>query len=311
MSGGMMKSSWLKLSVTVVSMALLASCAQKKDSANGSEMANNIVGGKASTAKFQKDNGVVGLMIVATDGGSGICTGSLIDKRIVLTAAHCINAEIGSPVSRIYVIFANNMNELDKLTPEQVRAASTGAEHEDFLASVISETNVWKDIALLKLSSDAPADFKLARLPAANSQLRPGLKVIQAGFGRTEALKSARSDSSGVLRQVDGIKLLSLSADGSELTFEEKDKGSCNGDSGGPAFAKSRGQLVVVGVNSRGTSRTSCIEQGIYTNVVYHLAWIAENKAKLLAQADPAPAAQNPPAAQPPLAANTPPPVSP
>ena len=144
------------------------------------------------------------------------------------------------------------------------------------------------------MSEDAPADFKLAKLATAlnDKSLKADLQVVQAGFGRAEANRDALTDTSGTLRQVEGIALLKKSEDGKELHFKEDGKGSCNGDSGGPAFMKVGRSLVQVGINSRGTSRETCLEVGIFTNIIPHLPWIRETARKLLAAQNQAPKAK-------------------
>lgn len=291
-----------KCGIALLGLALLASCAPNNQTADG--LATNIVGGKAVKANDQKKSGIVGIVIKTADG-MGICTGSLIARNIVLTAAHCLD-ESESPIQNIFVVFAES---IDKAKPEQIRVASTGVANENFAPSAPDSGKSWNDVALLKLAEDAPADFKLALLPDENLKLSVGQQLIQQGYGRAEADRSAKTDSSGVLRTVSGIGILAISADGLELQMNEAKKGSCNGDSGGPALLKtSRGQ-VVVGVDSRGTSQTSCIGVGIYTSVVGQLAWIKTNVQKLqaLPAAAPAPAApvvdQNSPA---PTAPNAP-----
>ena len=228
---------------------------------------------------------------------------SLIARNVILTAAHCLD-ESESPIQNIFVVFAES---IDTAKPEQIRVASTGVANESFAPSAPDSGKSWNDVALIKLSQDAPADFSLAALPDENLKLTAGMKLTQAGYGRAEADRSSTVDSSGVLRTVGGIGIISLSADGLELNLNEAKKGSCNGDSGGPALLKTSKGSVVVGVDSRGTSQTSCIGVGIYTNVVAQLPWIKANVQKLQDQpaASPAPApalALNAPAPAPPSA---------
>jgi secreted trypsin-like serine protease len=280
--------------IALLSLAMLASCAPNNQNASDA-LAGNIVGGRKMSLKDQKKAGVVGIVISTADG-MGICTGSLIAKNIVLTAAHCLD-ESESPIKNIFVVFAENV---ESAKPEQIRIASTGVAHEGFAPSAPDSGKSWNDIALLKLSEDAPADFKLALLPEADLKLNVGQRLIQSGYGRAEADRAATTDSSGVLRTVTGIGLLAISLDGLELQMDEAKKGSCNGDSGGPAYLKTSKGQVIVGVDSRGTLQTSCIGVGIYTNVVAQLPWIKENMQSLQAQpsAAPVPAlAQNAPAA--------------
>lgn len=266
--------------------ALFTSCAPNIKNQNSDELAANIVGGRKMSSTFQKQNGIVGIVIVAADG-QGICTGSLIARNIILTAAHCLD-ESQSPIQNIFVVFNDKI-----IKAKVVRTASTGLSHENFAPSAPETKKSWNDIALLKLSRDAPADFKLALLPSSATEvtLATGLELEQAGFGRSEALRSTKKDSSGVLRAVSGIKIISVSEDGLELLLDETIKGSCNGDSGGPAYAKTARGNVVVGVDSRGTSQTSCIGQGIYTSVVGHLDWINKNMKLLSESSLPAAAA--------------------
>jgi len=278
--------SLLKIGGLALSVSLLASCGQKNTQAGAEGLfAGDIVGGAKSSAAAQKEAGVVGIVMV-TDDGMGICTGSLIDKRIVLTAAHCLDESEGA-IRKMYVVFAP---DLSKATRDNVRAAVTGVANEAFRPSQ-DKSVTWNDVALIKLSDDAPADFKMARLPSSSTDaaLKPGVKVMQIGFGKAEASRNPTKDTSGILRSVSGIPLVDKSADGRELHFNEATKGSCNGDSGGPAFIRDAdGKLTQVGLDSRGNLTDSCLGVGIYTNVAVQLDWIKSHSAKLLAESTPA-----------------------
>ena len=288
----------LKLTGLALSVSFLAACGPKAGAPleDNTQMASNIVGGTAMTAALQKQAGVVGLVII-TEGGTGICTGSLIAKRLVLTAAHCLD-ESGGAIKRMFAVFAPNVMQA---TSEQIRAVDTGMPHELFAESAGSDSSSWNDIAIVRLAQDAPADFSLARLPLANTESteKLGARTIEMGFGKAEAARNSTKDSSGVLRQVAGLKLLRKSTDGKELIIDETNRGSCNGDSGGPAFVRGAdGKLTQIGIDSRGNSPTSCLEEGVYTSVSSHLAWIKEASAKLLAP-KPAPTAPAPSAPAP------------
>lgn len=316
--GDQMKS-WMfeKLnSAAVVSLilAFLASCApQSKDLSsyqNDTQRtlasdSSSIVGGMNATLEYQKQNGVVGLTILTEDQfgqqGTATCTGTLISRNIVLTAAHCIAS---NGIKAIAVIFATDDS---KVTQDEVRYAVDGTIHQDYLKGVDqnsnADTTAWNDLALLKLSADAPADFKTARLPASMSDvnLLPASKVSLSGFGITNAvvrrvvkdkkgnqrILELPSSGSGTLRKIDGVAVKQMSADKKEIILDQsKSKGACHGDSGGPAFVTTKdGSSMQVGVTSRGTNKLgNCNESAIYTNVAAHLPWIAESSAKLVAK---------------------------
>lgn len=265
----------------LTTVSVLASCA-KNDGGKTTEqselLAGNIVGGIKSTASFQKRNGIVALVIHTPDG-DGICTGTLISKRIVLTAAHCL---ADAPATSISVVFTTNV---ELATKQNTRNGVLSQVHELFFNSMIGGKGAWNDVGLLKLDEDAPADMKFATLPSLMQRpLEAQTPIIQAGFGRTEATRMPTSDTSGTLKQVAGIEVIRLLQDGKEMLLKEDGKGSCNGDSGGPAFTKSPdGSLLQVGINSRGTDWQSCIGAGIFTTVASHIKWIRVQSAKLMA----------------------------
>lgn len=261
---------------------LLASCAKDSgtETPGGSELiAGNIVGGANATAAFQKENGVVALLI-NTEDGEGLCTGTLISKKIVLTAAHCLDNS-GSAIKSISVIFTQDVS---KVAQENIRHGVKSQIHELFLTTAGSQGS-WNDIALIKLDKDAPTGVKFAKLPSIVSiPLKTKTPIIQAGFGRQEATRMPASDTSGVLKKVSGIEVINVVQNGQELLLKEDGKGSCNGDSGGPAFTKSAsGRLTQVGINSRGTDPYSCIGVGVFTSVAAHLDWIRINSDLLMA----------------------------
>ena len=281
--------------------AFFSSCSQPGANQVSSEdllRAQNIVGGTETSLSIQKQIGVVGILI-STEDDTGTCTGTLIDRQIVLTAAHCI-AEFGAPIQRIVVVFSSN---IEKATEKDLRLARTGEGHHEFFSAALSgKKGSWNDIALLKLSEAAPADFKTAKLADAEVMkfMKTNAMAVQAGFGRAEADNSAADSSIGTLRMVSNIPLIKVEDDGKEFLFKEDEKGSCKGDSGGPAYFKVNGKLVQIGVNSRGVNPQNCLEVGVYTNIIPHLDWIKKTSEKLMALSDddlnpPKESPENPP----------------
>ncbi len=306
----------LNLAATLIFAFFYTSCAPQahnsqatNDSEISSQDSSHIVGGINASTTFQKENGIVALAITSSgmSGGLSICTGTLIAKRIILTAAHCLQAAPMTKISKIEVYFMNNIQRsLNIGNAQNSILADKMAPHADFLKDVTEETvnlKGWNDIALIRLKSDAPATFKMAQLPQASQALAvvESDKVILSGFGVATPIVNKsetntqtgkveivgvpeQSETAGILRIIEGIPVLKeLNAD--EILLDQTNStGACHGDSGGPAFVKqSNGSLIQVGITSRGTNSIgNCNEKAIYTRVSSHLAWIEKTKNSLI-----------------------------
>lgn len=255
-----------------VLLSALLGCAKSSDFSNGL-IARNIVGGTVSTPEFQKQNGLAYISI-STTARQTSCAGTLISRNMVLTAAHCLSA--GNTVIRsILVVFTPNVNEMTD--PREIRnytrRGTVHMIHESFLNPLIITNRI--DLALIRLDADAPADIQTAELARSQDLTEPGAYLIQAGYGRTVTDRNIPDDTVGVLRQAENMLVLSRSENGNDIVIDETERGSCGGDSGGPAFATGAdGKLILAGVNSRGTLTDSCIGAGIYVNIASHIEWI-------------------------------------
>lgn len=281
--------------------ALFASCSPQANNKttsfiNSAEIQNsNILNGDLADSSFQKEHGIVQLKIVS-DVGVSTCTGSLIERDIVLTAAHCVDDQ---KINRVVAVFA-----LDDITVSEDQVIDgIGAKIHPEYAPTDDTSKVWNDIAVIKLAKLAPSDFKLAILPTSETaqELVQDSKLILAGFGITNAvvreiLKDKNGQAilgkdgqlqyvelpgqgSGTLRKVSDIIVTGVTEDKKEFTFNQENlRGACHGDSGGPALLKLKnGSIIQVGVTSRGTNLLgNCNEGAIYTGVTGHLDFIAK-----------------------------------
>jgi secreted trypsin-like serine protease len=285
--------------ITLVS--LFVSCApstSNKDGqiATGDESQSNIIGGVNSSSDYQKQNGIVGLLLITQDRDgnqmSATCSGSLIAKNVVLTAAHCLTISADSEMMAALVFFDKNLDAIvDEVSNDDyshVRAIDKVVRHEAYLQS--RTTN--NDIGLVRFDGQAPEGFQLAQMapPEMIRSLRKGTSVTLAGFGVSKyvmnpATGRANGSGDGVLRQISGIKILSQTTTGEEITLDQSQgRGACHGDSGGPAYmldSVSR-KTLLVGVTSRGTDPQGlCNRQAIYTGVMGYTEWIANSLKKI------------------------------
>lgn len=284
--------------LALIATVLFTSCTQQSipstSFVNTNEVQNsNIIGGELANADFQKAHGIVLLIMENDKGEQSICTGSLITRDIVLTAAHCVD---GAGLQFIAALFTTNAHQ--QVTDDQIRFAANFVYPENYNQA---EQGVWNDIAVVKLHAPAPEDYKLAVLPTPETinKLTVGSALTFAGYGiTTPVLREFKRDEngqviigedgypeivefptegSGILRQVGNIIVTDITSDHKEITLDQTNlKGACHGDSGGPALLQLEdGSYVQVGVTSRGTDYLGNCNVGvIYTGLFGQREWI-------------------------------------
>lgn len=233
-----------------------------------------VVGGNVS--KPHEFPWIAGL----TRGGEFYCGASLITKKHILTAAHCVN---GFNIREISVVLADH-NRLapNRLSNIIVRNLRSIKEHELFDANTFNN-----DIAVLEM--DVPVDFTTTVQPAClpHSALSDysGKTAVVAGWGKT----AENEITSDVLRKVSfpvwSTEECYNSNYGRRKIFDNMfcagfaagKKDACQGDSGGPLHvSNNEGVMEIIGLVSwgRGCGRPNL--PGIYTKVNNYLDWVQD-----------------------------------
>lgn len=219
----------------VVGLLGLAACATEP-----AVVVRPIVGGT-----FEPNQpAVVGI----TDGFRVFCTGTLISRRVVITAAHCVDPAITEiDPEDLIVYFGADFDRGEGL----LFAVEEGFHHPEF-----DDADFQNDIGALLLATDGPVPpVPFLRESFDDSFL--GQPITFVGFGVPDAL----SGDSGLKRTVD-----SSIVDFNETQFfYEGNAGTCFGDSGGPAFLARAGGDIQIGVTSFGDG--ACSEFGADTRL--------------------------------------------
>lgn len=176
-------------------------------------------------------------------GGSAGCTATLVGKRTVLSAAHCVWPDHAQTFVTSFGSYA----------------VSSSVNHPSFDADKATD-----DVGLLFLSLSPPA------LPAAIAGIvpAPGLAVSLVGFGTTAESATDRGTkriAANIIKEV-AVTQFSVAGTGSGVG------NICHHDSGGPAFASTGGQEFQIGVAIAG--QKPCGTLGVWSRLDHYHPWI-------------------------------------
>lgn len=236
----------------------------------------DIVGGEEVKESDPIRESTVSLFTPSRDGrGGSLCTASLIDNDVAVTAAHCIDPSAPNPV----VVFGRDLR-----SPRSIKRPVIGARVHSTWRHHQGRGMDQGDIALVKFGGGLPRGYHKARVSGSESLFRKGRHVTLAGYGISDA--RARTGS-GVLRRTQ-VTVANSRKGRSEVIFDQsRGHGACHGDSGGPAFITDRGKPALVGVTNRSypdSAPDDCAHQVVYTKIGAYRDWIKKSKRELHAQ---------------------------
>lgn len=234
------------------------------------QRATAIVGGAASADPSVARHVA---LIVGSRGTS--CTGVVIARNLVLTAAHC-----ALPGADYKIV------EFDAAHHPTLRDVSMVLAHPQFDLNVLLGHRATADVALLKTAAPLPATFVPAPLAVQRKPVAVGDPLLVVGYG-----VAVRGDgkTGGTIRSASlvatgqpgtlQIRLVDAAANGARAGLS-----ACTGDSGAPVFDSSDSPLAVVGIVSWSTGPALTDGCGGLTGVtplVRYRDWIVDTAVKM------------------------------
>lgn len=285
------------------------------DTSNDCQSTNNrpagIVGGQDVHTNNWLAEGIVFLMQTFKDTEgvehTSICTASLIDTNIVLTAAHCVDKykDEGTKIN-VYFTPQPQCEKSHGRLQKKKRSVVEVRIHPNWTPDETKTTDRG-DLAMIRIGGRAPASYKPLKLATEFLPLSESIPVLVAGYGMVnpDYFGDFGGEISLRVTQAPGISasekeaLVSLAgsdysafpilpnefdnAPTNEMLYIDQShgRGICGGDSGGPSLMKTpTGQDVVTGVASFVMNPSDptmlCGYVAAHTSVFFHKDWITQ-----------------------------------
>ncbi len=212
---------------------------------------------------------VVALMVSSGWGSySPFCTGTLVNDRVIISAAHCIHQcdDYGNNCQDVQpywvrIGMGDNLNN-----PDQMLTVSQIQYHPSYTGAMTLQT-AYYDVSVLILSSSVssiePIPYNRSDIPSTlrNSTVQAG------GYGMTHTTQN------NLIKYWATLSLMQISS--MELVAGDPNyySGVCSGDSGGPLLHNFEGFLTLIGTTSWGIAN-ECNQPAHFSRLDAHKDWL-------------------------------------
>ena len=199
------------------------------------------------------------MVLTSRPKGSGFCTGVMLARDVVLTAAHCV-----ANTAQTMVFFKQSE------APVFVAPAAI-AIHPAYKAQAPRTRELSIDLALIRTSTPLPERFTPASVDQ-RATITLGALYGISGFGLTREGDGASGGALhwGKLRARAPLSSILLWAEDPET----KGFGACEGDSGGPVFSLDTNTLMAITSWTEGEGKNHCGKLTQAALIAPQRAWI-------------------------------------